>query len=98
MVGANAILAAMKDKAMIDMFKAFSELYTNQINSMRDKLDTLDVKDSEVRELRELLIEAKRNDNEQGVLSPVLEARVNKVLNLIENVFIASLTDGTPKT
>lgn len=90
--------AAMKDKAMIDMFKAFSELYTSQITSMKDKLDALDIRDSEVRELRELLIEAKRPDNEQGAMSPILEARINKFLGFLENVFMASLTDGNPKT
>lgn len=86
--------AAQKDKAMIDMFKAFSELTTAQLSLMREKLDALEGRESEIRELREMLIEAKRDG---GTANPLVEARVNKVITLIEHAIMASLAENNPR-
>lgn len=79
--------SAQKDRAMIDMLKAFSDLQVQQSEMMRAKLEALEMRDVQVIELRQLLAERQNSDEP----NPMIEQRINRLLGTLENLVLAAV-------
>lgn len=86
--------SAQKDRAMLDMMRAMSDLIIQQSVATRDKLESLEVREAELLQLKQVMIETKAGDE----LSPLIEARINKALDVFEKIVVSGLkTKRLPK-